>query len=239
MSKQFQDKSVWTRNNPLFLYGSKEKLNDLVGRAFGRVVTQFQESQKRGGKGALKLAAKLGGFLASLGLGEASSELTAEISEERTRTVIAQQTFERKLNAVMAYCRENEPYPYIDSFRGLILTQDAKKLAGEWAGRAIAQTDRVDCVGMLLGLYTPRRVVPPTPGSIVDDFMNQTKTLWLFESIPESKCTAQVPVLMSNTRALLAFAHSMSGNFKIETVDLCAWNGEAVTCDPLGWRLFH
>lgn len=244
MTKAFQEKALWGRNNPLILYGNEDKLNDLVGRAFGKVVTQFQDAEKSGGKATLKLAAKLGGFLSALGLGEASAELGSELSSERTRTLVSQQTFERKLDALTNYCNRNEAFPYIDSFRNLLLTRDGRRPVADWEGRVLTAADHVDQVGHVLGLFTPRRITPAGAGDLVKDVMEKAPHLWLFESLPESGCGARIPVVLSNLRsvsqhAVLAFAHSLSGNFKLEAIGLCSWEAGTVTCDPLAWRLFY
>jgi hypothetical protein len=243
MTNRFASTNLWDRNTPLFLYGNEEKLDDLLTRAYGDVVTQFQTAHKEGGKAMLKLAAKLGGFLSALGLGEASAELAAEVSTEKTKTIIATRTFEGKLNALQSYALAQEGFPYIDSFRGLKLERSAGTVA-EWKGSKLVPKDCTDRIGQLLGLYRPRRLHPPGEGNLVDDFMNHAKSLWLFEAIPESAIPSRIPILTSNTRlqsqhALVTFLHSLGGNFKIECLGLIHWDGDIATCDPVAWRVFH
>jgi hypothetical protein len=39
-------KEIWSRNNPLFMYGNEEKLNDLIGRVYGEVVTGMEDATR-------------------------------------------------------------------------------------------------------------------------------------------------------------------------------------------------
>ncbi|MCK5612274.1 hypothetical protein KAR91_60945 [Candidatus Pacearchaeota archaeon] len=237
---------LWDRNNPLFFYGNEEKLDDLIGRIYGEVVTQFQYSHKEGGKATLKLAAKIGGFLSALGLGEASGELGSEVSAEKAKERIVKIPFDSKINALHEYCSKNEDYPYINVHEGKVLRRRRGKLVSDWQGRDIEETDKMDRIGHVLGLFNPRRVSPPHDDtiSIVDEFMNQKKHLWLFSSIEDSKIYCKVPVILSNTRlnsqhAVLAFAKMAASDFKIESFGLLTWQNDSVTCDPIAWRLFY
>lgn len=236
---------LWDRNNPLFFYGNEQKLDDLLSRVYGEVVTQFQTAQKEGAKATLKFAAKFGAILALLGLGEASSELGAEISHEDAKTRISTLSFDNKLAALTTYCIREEPFPYIDTTRGLVL-QRGVGLVADWTGRPIVESDRIDQIGQMLGLFTPRRVLPPHDAStnIALEFQEQKPHLWIFRSAPDSAVTAEVPVLLSNTRltsqhALIAFAKFSADYFKIESVGLMTWQDGSVTCDPVAWRLFY
>jgi hypothetical protein len=237
---------LWGRNNPLFFYGNEKKLDDLLARAYGEVVTQLQIAEKEGGKATLKFAAKFGGVLAALGLAEASSELGSEFSFEDAKTKIASITFETKLDALTTYCATHEEFPYVDAARGLILKRDHHTPVEDWIGRPIEHIDRIDRIEQMVGLFSVERVLPPhdVSASIAHDFQEQKANLWLFKSLPEAQLTAEVPILLSNTRltsqhAILAFARSSQDYFKIETVGLLTWNGNCITCDPIAWRLFY
>ena len=239
--------TLWDRNNPLFFYGNEEKLDDLIGRIYGEVVSQFQYSDKKGGKAGLKLAAKFGGFLAALGIGEASAELGSEVSTEHAKERIAKITFEAKLDALLVYCAKNEDFPYINVHEGKVLKRDSGKTVPEWQGRDLEENDKEDKIGQVLGLFTPRRVLPPHDenASIAEEFMHQSKNLWLFSTIEESTVRCEIPVILSNTRltsqhAVIAFAKMVAASdSKIEAYGLLTWKNGAVTCDPVAWRLFY
>lgn len=245
MTKQDPNLDLWGRNRPLIFYGNQEKLNTLLFRAYGHVVTQTAQSHTQSGKASMGLSGKLGGLLSFFGLGEASAEASTEIGSERAKSVVYELPFEAKLDALMRYARGNEPCPYIDAYSGTILEGRTDTPLKERKGRPISQADRIDQLGFLLSLYRPTRLHPPdASASIVDDFMNQANALWMFESIPQSKVRAEVPILACNARlqsqhGLVAFLRSVTGNFKIETFGLCTWSHDRVTCDPVGWRLFY
>jgi hypothetical protein len=237
---------LWDRNNPLFFYGNEEKLNDLTGRIFGEVTTAFQASSKEGAKASMKLAAKFGGFLSALGLGEASGELGAEVNSEDTKTRISSITFDAKLNAMSEYCHKNERFPYIDVVNGVALERGSGRAVSQWRQRALTEADRVDQIGHVLGLFKPTRVIPPhdTEANIAGEFMQQKKHLWNFQTIEGSSIRSEVPVLLSNTRltsqhALLAVTKMMATDFKIEALGLLTWREGLLTCDPVAWRLYY
>jgi len=245
MSAEVESK-LWSRGNPLFFYGNEQKLDDLLTRAYGEVIAQYQMAEKEGGKAATKVAAKFGGILAALGLAEASGEIGAEISHDKTKTKIATVTFEHKLAALSAYCAEEEQFPYIDCARGLVLDRDPAKFVKDWSGRPLTNGDHVDRIGQVMGLFTPRRVVPPHDenANIALDLYEKKSSMWLFSTTPDCKIPAEVPILLSNVRptsqhALIAFTKFAADYFKIEAMGLLTWSDHAVTCDPVAWRLFY
>jgi hypothetical protein len=245
MTTELESK-LWNRGNPLFFYGNEQKLDDLLTRAFGEVVSQYQTAVKEGGKAAAKVAAKFGSVLAALGLAEASAEVGAELSHDKTKTKIATVTFENKLAALSAYCAEAEIFPYIDCARGLVLDRDSSKFVKDWGGRGLTKSDRVDRIGQIMGLFAPRRIVPPHDenANIALDLYEKKSSLWLFSTTPDCELTAEVPILLSNVRptsqhALIAFTKFAANYFKIEAMGLLTWSGSVVICDPVAWRLFY
>lgn len=238
--------SLWDRNNPLFFYGNEEKLNDLIGRIYGEVVTGFQSSSKEGAKATMKLAAKFGGFLATLGIGEMSGELGAEVNAEEAKTRISSITLDTKIKALTEYCGKNERFPYIDIINGCKLKRHNKKIVSEWQQEPLTESERTDQVGQILGLFVPTRVIPPhdDEANIAQEFIQKSSNLWTFNSIEECSIRTQIPVILSNTRltsqhAVIAFTKMVALNFKIEALGLLTWQKGTLTCDPVAWRLFY
>jgi hypothetical protein len=239
-------RTLWDRNNPLFFYGNEEKLDSLLVRAFGEVVTQLSMADKSSVGLSMKLAAKFGGFLAALGVGEASAEWAPQVGSEATRTKIASVTFDSKLNALLEFCTANKPFPYIDLVRGLRLVRSNGAVVPDWKGTAIAPEDVDGMLGQVLGLFSCARLEPPQDAttSIVREFMDRTNNLWLFRTLNGSAIAAEIPVILSHVKggsqhAVLALRESQEKDFKIEALGLLTWRRDTLMCDPVAWRLFY
>jgi hypothetical protein len=247
-SRNMENKSmIFERNNPLFFYGNEEKLDDLLCRIYGTVLTEFSESDKSNIKGSMKLSAKFGQFLSFLNVGELGGEAGAEANVEDSRHFISKVGFDSKLDALASYCADNEPFPYFDSFNGKRLKRNRSSLPlNRSEFDEILESDKIDCIGQVVGIFHPTRVLPPhdQTASIAEEFRRGENTLWLFSASQESKVNVEIPILLSNCRlvsqyAVMSFVKSSNSYFKIEALGLLTWVKDKIVCDPVAWRLFH
>lgn len=240
--------SLWDRDNPLFFYENEEKLNDLISRIYGEVVTGFQNSSKNGGKVSSNVNAKFGGFLSLFGIG-LDAELGSELNNEEVRTRLSSITFDAKLAVLSRYLQKNERFPYIDILNGFRLERNNKKMVEEWRQLELSYIDKQDQMGQIIGLFILKRINPPhdNKANIVADLLKDKNNLWMFHSIADSKISAKIPFFIKNLRpniqgAVITFMNhdviKHYTNFKIEAMGLLIWNDGSLNCDPVAWRVF-
>ncbi|HYP39159.1 MAG TPA: hypothetical protein VEX13_02265 [Chloroflexia bacterium] len=238
---------IWDQYNPLFFYRNPEKLDDLIERAYGEIVTEVQQATKGGTKGTLSLTAKFGGFLTTLGLIDAGGQIGTEFTKEDARTKIVSVTYITKLNALIDYCRANEKLAYIDAYRGSVLSWNDKTSPFKWDGRPLISKDKVDAVGYVRGLYTLRRVIPPhdDTASLAKEIVDGEKGgLWQFTGLAGSVQPSEIPFLSrritgGSQHAIIAFHNFSQSYFHIEALGLLTWKDSVLVCDPIACRLFH
>lgn len=236
---------VWGKNNPLFMYGNEEKLDDLIGRAFGEVSTEIQRSRQMSGGVQAEATAKLGSLLRLIGLGEAEAKIAAKLDTAEAKQIISKQTFELKLLALENYALASDFYPYINVFSGEALQRTSGLVVSQWPAVSLGKEHQVDALGQVLGLFAPVRLVPPHEegANIAQEYFSNQNTMWLLKSVPDSKIRAEIPIFLKHTRsnsqhATMAFVQG-ANRLKIECFGLLTWQGGGVVCDPVGWRLFY
>lgn len=236
---------IWSRNNPLFMYGNEEKIDDLLSRISGDLTIQSEESEVRTNKIEGKGSVKFGEFLKFLNLPEIEASAGAEIRSDRTRKYISRMTFDSKLNALTMYVSGLDFFPYFDVYNGNYMFRNSKKLVPEWDGEQISANHRIDAIGQIVGFFSPVRMYPPHDESanIVEDYMKGINNLWLLKSTDDSSIRASIPIFIGKTRsasqhAILTFL-KYGDRLKIESFGLLTWVDDGVTCDPVAWRLFY
>ncbi len=239
-------RSIWGQNNDLYVYLNQEKINDLLGRIWGELITSFNKSEKKGNKKGGDITAKLGGLVSLLGLGEIGGDVGFEVNIEKGTERISTLTFDNKISILNQYLNKHEKRPYINIYDGteLIDPKVGGILVPEWETKPIEHKE--ECIGIMLGLFLPYRISPPPVEntSPCSDLMSKVNSLWEFRSIEESKFKALIPWVTSNFRfisqhALITLAKYSKTGLKVEAFGLICFDGNTYTCDPISFRIFY
>ncbi|MCA1241467.1 hypothetical protein LC092_03340 [Stappia stellulata] len=236
---------LWGKNNPLFMYGNPEKLDDLLGRAFGEVVTGFEKSAAKSVGSQMEMAAKFGSFLSILGLGEIEGKISGEFDSSKAKTVLSKIPFDQKLKALEQYALTQDFFPYLNAFEGKSLERRPGQLVQSWPSTTIGPEHQVDNIGQILGIFEAERLVPPHDdnANIGSEYFGSQDTCWLLRSVSDSVVYVEMPIFLRHTRSnsqhgVMAFIKS-NGRYKIECFGLLTWSDDKVTTDPIAWRLFY
>ncbi|MDQ3820909.1 MAG: hypothetical protein M3362_24935 [Acidobacteriota bacterium] len=228
-------------------YKNEQKIDELLSRIWGQLITSIEQGQKDGQKRQGKFAAKLGGLASLLGIGEVGGEYGFERSKDTSTNKISTLTYDNKIQILLTYFVENENFRIINVYDGVEHfppnTDSSNFLLWSVKPLRVAETE---FVGHISGIYKPVRLVPSggSASEALDEIMWRKTSLWEFQSVEKSAFKASIPWIPAHFQfvsqsSLAAIHQNLSAGLRLQALGIIRRNGDTFTCDPISMRMHY
>lgn len=245
-----KDTELWQGvTGRLSVYRNEKKIDEILSRLWGGLVTSLEESEGKGSKWSAGLSAKIGTLAGMLGMGEVGGQAGFERSQEKVQKHITSLTYANKLKILLDYFHTQDRFRYVNLWDGVehVPPRDGKIEFGLWeTGPLNAENDYF--TGYVMGLFTPKRIVPPPKGNEnpAQEILNQEKSLWEFQSMEGSVYPGSIPWIPYNftdmsQHCIVIMAKSITPGtgIHVNAFGLVHCKDRVFTCDPISFSLYY
>lgn len=246
--------------NSLYIYGNEEKVDDLLGRVYFTVASQFEIQTKNGKSFNGKLSGGLNKIFSKFGLPEIEIEFDGNIEYESIKSVVSSITFDSKVDMLISYYKKNGRYPCIDLLHGDYYEYENNK--------KVNRENYFDgfMVGCVSGQFAAKRIYPPiesalslshdikifdesrinssigksVTATVFNDFADKSNNLWNLYTVKANAIKGEIPILIGNIRSVTQYGLlklCRQSEYQIEAIGVLNWENNVLVCDPIAFRL--
>lgn len=259
-------KNVHDVFNSLYIYGNEEKLDELLGKIYTSVITEFEIQTKRGKSLSGNLKGGLNKIFSKFGLPEIEMEFRGNLQCENIKSVVSSITFDSKVEMLISYYKKNGRYPCIDLLHGEHYEYKNNKVVNK---ETMGNEELFEgcLVGVVDGKFAAKRIYPPVESplslshdirifeesrllgdikksvqaTIFNDFSDKSNNLWELYTVKSNAIQGTIPILIGNIRTVSQYSLLKlykQSEYIIEAIGVLSWENDMVVCDPIAFRLY-
>lgn len=253
-------KSKYDVFNSLYIYGNEEKVDDLLGRIYFSVISQFEIQTRKEKRFGGKFKGGLNKIFGKFGLPEIEAEFEGNFEYENIKSAVSSVTFDTKVDILISYYKKNGRYPCVNLLYGDYYEYEENKKVNK---EDYFQGSMVGCV---YGQFAARRIYPPIESTlslvhdvrifdesriynsvkksleatVYNDFADKSNNLWNLYTVKKNILQGEIPILIGNIRSvtqlgLLKLCQQFE--YQIEAIGVLSWENSILKCDPITLRL--